>query len=128
VAMSAAALRWTWQRPAALENLLRLTHLAGTSSSRPRSAPAGLWRQQEAWKGQNNALDEQVANFLSGLGQAPQFSTAEQQQRPATKPHLYLVLDDREIELDSTTTRRWNSATTRWTSTTTTWALAAAAP
>ncbi|XP_024311026.1 uncharacterized protein LOC100840794 isoform X1 [Brachypodium distachyon] len=58
------------------------------------SSRAGWRRRQTAWKGRIFALRKPARLFLSDLGQARQFSTAKQQQRQTTKPHLYLVLDD----------------------------------
>ncbi|XP_024311051.1 uncharacterized protein LOC100840794 isoform X4 [Brachypodium distachyon] len=64
------------------------------ASPRSLSESAGWRRRQTAWKGRIFALRKPARLFLSDLGQARQFSTAKQQQRQTTKPHLYLVLDD----------------------------------
>ncbi|XP_010229122.1 uncharacterized protein LOC100839886 isoform X2 [Brachypodium distachyon] len=61
----------------------------GRSTSPTFSSSRGWWRRQPAWKSRIYAR-----LFLSGLGQARLLSTANQQQRQTTKPHLYLVLDD----------------------------------
>lgn len=61
----------------------------GRSTSPTFSSSRGWWRRQPAWKSRIYAR-----LFLLGLGQARLLSTANQQQRQTTKPHLYLVLDD----------------------------------
>ncbi|KAM0844511.1 hypothetical protein ACQ4PT_056999 [Festuca glaucescens] len=102
--MSAAPWRWICQRRASLSDLRRVTQIAGTSSSRSPSAPAGWWRRQTAWKARNLALHERPRFFFSRLSQTRHFGTAQhgqQQRQQATKQqHLYLVLlDDQEPDL-----------------------------